>query len=287
MRIGPAHAFTSGMQTALILASTMVYISGGDPATEARVVASFKSVPECLREGLESADIDIKPGPSNASYSFVSHRLGVTDRILVDSSRLEDEAGMEPRTCAEPGELEPLLGNLDRVLLHEIAHAYHFDVRGGLVRPEIDRFLDLRWRDAMHAWEENKERIRLSEQREVLQNAILFRIWLGLEPLREDVEEICNIQRQLDELRERMPSRFPGDYHIFSNKLGAEYFAIAVETLVYDHAVFCSTYSVEEIAMLHEILGQCLASFRKRAACYDAVNPPTAQPAQGAGMRRD
>jgi hypothetical protein len=196
---------------------------------------------------------------------------------------------MEPAVCALPGELEQVFGNLDRVLLHEVAHAFHFDTRGGGPRVEVEKFLQIRWRAAYEDWSENPERKRVHDLYLEAQGRILARTAAGEEPTPEEREELCALQRELDAKFDGMPSRMPGDFHAFSRADGAEYFAIAIETLAFAPELFCKSYSAAEIAWLKDVLGQCLANLKKRAACYDAMpaaGTHSTKEADGAGIRR-
>lgn len=64
--------------------------------------------------------------------------------------------------------------------------------------------------------------------------------------------------------RYNLPSRFHGDTHASAirenggaDPWGAEYFAMALELMIYDHPKFCSTFSPEEITFLYNKLGSC------------------------------
>jgi len=294
------------MHPALVLATITVLISGSDPATEKRVRAAFDRAPECLGGAMDDGEIEVVKGSLNANYSAdqgsvrnaLANKEGperlelyirIYDRLLLDVERGADGAAAERAACARPGAVESFLGNIDRVVLHEIAHAFHFDDRGGGRRFDIDQFLEIRWREAYDAWAEDPERIRIHDEYLAAVGTVQKSLASGREPTPAQLEQICALQKELDAKFGDMPSRMPGDYHAHSRNDGAEYFAIAIETLAYAPDVFCKSYSAAEIAWLKDMLGQCLAQLKKRAACFDAMPAAGGAPQkpQGAGIRRD
>lgn len=78
-------------------------------------------------------------------------------------------------------------------------------------------------------------------------------------------------------------SRFPNDRHVFDDKMGSEYFAIAVEMMIFDGTAFCSTFSESEENWIAHELGDCLKSLLKGKSC----SPSDAKRPAGAGMLRD
>lgn len=302
------------MHPFLVLGTLTILVSGGDPTTEARLRDSLQRVPECLRGAMDDGDVRVIPGSLNAVYGTeiagpsveevlrsgsgsaksrpqrVEHYIGFTERLLAQAERLADEAAMEPAVCALPGELEPFFGDVDRIMLHEVAHAFHYDTRGGGNRIEVEEFLDIRWRDAYAAWAEDPDRIRIHEEYHAAQQVVLERAAAGKEPTSAELEQVCALQKELMAKYGRMPSRLPGDFHAFAQVNGTEYFAMAIETLAYAPEVFCKSYSAEEIAWLKDVLGQCLANLKKRAACYDAMpaaDDHSTGKAGAAGILRD
>lgn len=297
------------MHAALVLGTITILVSGGDASSEKRIRDAFDRAPECLRGAMDDGELRVIPGVLNAEYGTESgsdidailasgdetartgrleHYIGITDRLLIQAQRLADESFAEVVTCAFPGELEPLSGDLDRVMLHEIAHAFHFDARGGGERADVGEFLDIRWRDQYEAWAEDEERIRIHDEYLAAQKLVAQRLAARKQPTPAQIEHVCALQKELEGKFGRMPMRIPGDFHAFTESNGAEYFAIAIETLAYAPDVFCKTYSAAEIAWLKDVLGECLAQLKKRAACYDAMPAPGGpKKPDGAGIRRD
>lgn len=81
-----------------------------------------------------------------------------------------------------------------------------------------------------------------------------------------------------------MPARDPLDSHAIDGE-GGEYFAIAVETLVYDHDTFCGpSYSDEERKWLADNYGDCLKQLsglgNGLAPCYPGSEDTAKQTAQ-------
>lgn len=272
----------------LLLAAVVgtIVIVGDDPGVESRIRDSLARVPDCLRGSLATADVEVTRRPLDAHYDYVGHRLGVSERLVIDAQRLADTRSVVASVCATVEDLESLVGDLDRVLLHEVAHAYHFDLEGGGLRNDIERFLEIRWKDAYEAHVNDPDNVRLWKRYREAQGRVASESRGGREPSTTSQQALCDLQEEVAEVYGKLPSRFPGDFHALDDPWGSEYFAMAIETLVHAPEIFCRSYSVEEMVILREILGQCIAQMRRRPSCYDEIRYPV-PPVPGAGMRRD
>jgi hypothetical protein len=303
---------------AFVLAATPPPIRGGTPQQRAELQRLLEQVPECLRNANGSpVDVRIAGGEGNDRESEES-------RAEFNAGYEEGEGRRRPTVSVNQSLFEPHYCNAMRAaattmcgdeetlrrgmrplafLTHEFAH--HFHLRGtyrdsqGRVRSNralIDQFLSIKWRAARRAAQRDPEVRRL--QREIARMEAM-RPPRGPNAARiaaERREAYCRAVAALDEKMHQhgFPARFPGDGpYGASDRDGAEYFAVALETLIFHPEVFSRAYSAEEQAWLAQHFGECLATFpalaqsyRERAAAIRRSAPGTTRPAEGAGTRR-
>lgn len=83
-------------------------------------------------------------------------------------------------------------------------------------------------------------------------------------------DTVCDLQRRIARRTVELgiPERFVGDTHAMSS---AEYFAIAIETMVHFPDMFCAGYSAAERQWLADNMGDCIKP--TRSSC--PKDPPT------------
>lgn len=278
--------------TAIVL---LAVVSGGTPAQRSSVDKLVQGLPDCLtKPGGTAIPISIvHSGDLNASYSALSDSLTIHDSLLDDATRRNAVEELATTHCADPAAIK-MFDDTRRVLVHELLHGYF---RHKLTEPagsgriratkHAEGLLGTRFRQAQDAWANDMTRYEnertlnklLAKERE-LRNA-------GKKLPPEITVMKCQLHAMLDKDYRNggtwMPSRFPNDRHVFGDKLGSEYFAIAVEMMIFDGTTFCSTFSESEGEWLSHELGECIKSLLKGKPCSRSG----AKPPAGAGMLRD
>ena len=274
----------------------LAVVSGGTPAQRAGVEKLVHGLPDCLtKPGGTAIPISIvHSGDLNASYSALSDSLTIHDSLLDSATRKNAVEELASTHCAEPSEIK-MFDDTRRVLVHELLHGYF---RHKLTEPagpgmlratkHAEGLLGTRFRQAQHTWANDTSRLEyqralnklLAKERQLRDEGKT--IPPGIKPLK------CQLHAMLDRDYRNggtwMPSRFPNDRHVFDDKMGSEYFAIAVEMMIFDGNAFCSTFSESEDNWIAHELGDCLrSSLLKGKSC----SPSGAKPPAGAGMLRD
>lgn len=299
--------------TLLVLAVTPASaINGGTPEQRFALKVILDRLPECFTAaGGTPIAVKIVSGTGpQAVFDNSTGTLNVDATLLDPGHWAENSRDFREDMCALPGEIRWMGVDTRRVVLHELAHALHR--RGATGRrlqrgaPEsvlerLEGFFQLRFDQEFEIWSTDPVRLELETQlNAALEEAKAHRARRQAVPS-SLLQEICDLHSQLREMYQPsgLPSRFGNDRHAVKEpevdlatgtkqRGGAEFFAIAVETLVADHRVFCKHFTPEEQAWLAEEIGGCLSGLPGKAPCYpDPNRTRTAPPAAGAGMRRD
>lgn len=293
--------------TAVLLTASLpgnVSITGGTPDERKKVQAALRGIPDCLfRFDEDPLEIRVVRSTAvNATYDPATGAIAVLSPLVNETELPAAKTEMALHRCTTPSSLDDF-SRADRVLLHEIAHRYHLgsfknDLKnlppigarttGSSSNPTIGKFLDLRFRTLSDTWHENEVRAELIRVLKLLHD--------GVQQLREAkrpippvlLERMCELEELLQGEYEKefgMPARFANDRHAFDERSGTEYFAMAIETLVYDHALFCKVYTQAERDWLAAELGECLLQLPHRAPCF---HPPQTrkQPPKNTGGGR-
>lgn len=134
-----------------------------------------------------------------------------------------------------------MLGNTQRVLLHEVAHHYHLHCAKSWWSDALQPFLALRYDALDEAWNNDPLRKRImdlaAENEKIggVQGALNHNIM------------VLALMMRRDELG--LPARYAFDHHSVDGSgrgHGTEYFAIAAETAYADPQEFCSVYTQPE-----------------------------------------
>lgn len=273
----------------------LAVVTGGTPTQRASVEKLVHGLPDCLtKPGGTAIPISIvHSGDLNASYSPQSDSLTIHDSLLDDATRKSAVEELASTHCADPAKIK-MFDDTRRVLVHELAHSFFTHKLTERAGPGMahttkraENFLGTRFRQAQDSWYNDASRLEyqqtlnklLAKERE-LRDA-------GKKLPPEVAAMKCQLHAMLDKDYRNggtwMPSRFPNDRHVFDDALGSEYFAIAVEMMLFDAPSFCSTFAESEEKWLSHELGECLKSLLKGKPCSrSGVSPPA-----GAGMLRD
>lgn len=274
----------------------LAVVTGGTPSQRASIEKLVEGLPDCLtKPGGTAIPISIVPsGELNASYSPESDSLTIHDSLLDDSTRKSAVEELATSHCADPSKIK-MFDDARRVLVHELSHGFFQHkltepaAEPGKIRANkrADGLLGTRFRQAQQSWYNDMSRREyqqalnrlLSKERELRAAGKTL-------PTRMAAMK-CQLHVILDaEYRQGgdwMPSRFPNDRHVFDDVLGSEYFAIAIEMMIFDAASFCSTFSESEEKWLDRELGDCLESLMNGKPCSRSrVAPPA-----GAGIHRE
>lgn len=274
----------------------LAVVTGGTPSQRANIEKLVHGLPDCLtKPGGTPVPISIvQSGELNASYSPKSDSLTIHDSLLDEAARKRAVEELATSHCADPSKIT-MFDDTRRVLVHELLHGlfHHTLTEPGPVPETIrankraDGLLGTRFRQAQQSWfNDTSRREYLQTLNQVLSKERELRAaGKKLSPALAAAK--CQLHKMLDDDYRQggdwMPSRFPNDRHVFDDKLGSEYFAIAVEMMIFDPTSFCSTFSESESTWLDRELGDCLKSLMKGKPCTRSrVSPPA-----GAGIPRD
>lgn len=294
----------------LLAANAPPTTTGGSPSQRQQLDQLAQQVPACLRDASGSPVAMRVEGPGtrrefNAGYQEGSGRR--RSAISVYQALFEPylEAAIQAAAanqCGTEAQFRLAMSPLG-ILTHEFAHHFHFagtyvDSQGRRRRNVdlINQFLAIKWRAARQAALNDPEIRRLTREMSRLE---AMRPPRNAEEARQRYARLCEVTNALDAryAAHGFPVRYPGDGpYGASDREGGEYFAMAIETLVFNPAAFAAAYSPEEQAWLAANFGECLKTFPnlppafreliERLRAPPARTPGTPQPAQGAGMER-
>lgn len=286
------------LSVALLAAIPQARIDGGTPGQRAQLRGILAQVPDCLRNADGTpVDVHIVGGTGhdqeseesrheiNAEYDEADPKhhqpRGVwVNQALFEPNYTPDVREAAAEMCSDMATMRAAM-NPVAMLTHEFAH--HFQLGGtyvdsqGKTRRNADRirdFLAIKWKKARTAALHDREVKRLT--------AAIAKIESMRPPRGRNAAAImakreaarCALVKQLDARMASygFPVRFPGDGpYTASDRDGAEYFAVAIETLIYHPDVFRKAYSPQEQKWLSQNIGECIGTFPHRAPSYDAI----------------
>ena len=298
----------------LVLAVTPASaINGGTPQQQARVKAILDRLPECITApgGVPVAVKIVSGTGPQAIYDGQSGTLEIDAALLDAANFMSNSLALRQDMCVRDArEVAWMVNDTQRVIVHELAHAYQKKGMTGrrigrneeTVKERLDAFFKIRFDSEFELW--TKDPIRKEYEADLvakLEEAQRYRKARRAVPP-ELLQEICDLH---DELRAMytvtgLPARFLNDRHAAkqpeydhaAKKLergGNEFFGIAIETLVGDHGRFCKQFTPAEQSWLATELGDCLGGLPGKAGCFQAPNAGRTKipGASGAGMLRD
>lgn len=241
-------------------------IRGGTPAQQEQLRDVLATLPACF---LRCADAPPKfqirrSDDGAAAYDEVTRTVSISDVMFGGAAYDRHFEKLQQREPCLTRDNAAWLEDLPRALVHELSHHVHDTCNGGAQSGggKLAAFLKLPggYRDKLRRLQDDAELERLDRAAEEATKA-------GGTCAAE-----ARIVHRIQELG--FPSRGVGDAHANSDDGGGEYIAVAIETLAYDPAEFCRSYSKTEIQWLHANLGDCLGSLKNLAPCYLEVAAP-------------
>jgi len=183
------------------------------------------------------------------------------------------------------GNVGDLFSPLARVITHELAHKqqntcnpdgfktlWGFNPLNKSGKTLVNEFLSLSYKDNYQALQKDPQFVSVRTQMRDLVKKM---------PLdAKGYAQWCNLsaQRNALEAKYHMPSRYKGDDHAAEavstdqniDTGGMEYFAMAIEEMMWDPGKFCGTYNDNEVAWIKKNYGDCLSKFPGgvKAPCY-------------------
>jgi hypothetical protein len=270
-------------------------VTGGTDAQRKSVEDTLKKVPECLQscDGKTPKVEIVASDELNASYDGGADALRINDCLLDEKRRAESLAKVADEQCTDTAKFPT---DPRRVMVHELAHYYYQhhlldssdDVGDGWHRNldgtgPNDRgraFLSIRFEALWDTWSKSKTAADL--------DASLQQLGAKLDSLRAAGKAIppavqkmfCDLQDQLSKEYQSspMPERYRHDRHAFDGNgpggvFGTEYFAIAIETMLFEPDAFCAAYSADEQAWLMKEMGKCLQPMLHGEPCSAGGQP--------------
>lgn len=288
-------------------------IKGGSPEQQQRVKAILDRLPDCITapDGVPVAVQIVSGTGPQATYSGQNGTLEIDAALLDAATFAPSSLAYRQDMCVTTADISWMAKDTQRVIVHELAHAYHQKgttgrrIRGEkeTVQQRLDAFFKIRFDAEFEIWTNDPMRkeweaelaARLSEAQALRRNRKAVPADL--------LAEICDLHEQLGAIYADtgLPARFGTDRHAAKepefnhatkkfDRAGNEFFGIAVETLVGDHGRFCKQFTPAEQSWLATELGDCLGGLPGKSPCYPAPNTSrhtTIPGAAGAGMRRD
>lgn len=289
-------------------------IRNATPEQTKQIKAALEKIPACWRtcNGDPASPIKVVDAnmPTQAGWDMWGDKDDLDGMLVVDQLALdskESRAGANELAdlyCSKRGGqmFSTRTEALTRAFVHEYGHKQHLSC-GQDARDEIKKLADKRYFDKRTA-------VRNDPAYQPTQDAITQLLDEALAnwkkanpnapPPKNKAEQIarmnegmtdamraknCELRKKVSEIyvKNGMPVRFEGDTHAADTDKSdleedaTEYFAMLIETALFDGAAFCKAASADEIQWLQNKYGECLAKFgRPRPPCWE-------QPKTGTG----
>ncbi len=292
----------------LVLAVTPASaIKGGTLQQQTKLKSILDKLPDCITApgGVPVAVVIVSGTGPQATFVAQDGTLRIDESLLDPTNFPTSSLAYRQDMCATQTEVNWLVNDTRRVVVHELAHAYRASGKTGRtagrqeesVLERLDGFLKLRFDAEFEIWTNDPMRLEyeteLTAKLEEAQKLRKSRRQIPSKLLRE----ICDLHSRLCELYDPtgLPARFRNDRHAAKQpemndamesreRPGSEFFAIAVETLVGDHGRFCKQFTADEQTWLAEELGDCLGGLPGKSPCYPDPNRNRTTPGASPGV---